>query len=128
MTAVNLDSLGQAKGTLIDLAIRFGPRLLSESIILVAGFMIGRWVAGAGIELATQGVLGNVIAGLTIIFTKPYRVGEYIAIVGVEGKVDTLTSSSPSALRLPLARKVCGCLWLHAHRPDKSGWYGAQAP
>jgi len=143
--ALNLDSLGQAKGTLIDLAIRFGPRLMSATIILVAGFMAGRWVAGAvnrslhrfdleppvrqlmtrlarvlvlglfvimalqnlgiellpliaglgvagaGIALATQGVLGNVIAGLTIIFTKPYRVGEYIAIVGVEGTVDTIS-------------------------------------
>jgi len=32
-----------------------------------------------------------VVAGLTIIFTKPYRVGEYIAIVGVEGQVETIS-------------------------------------
>ncbi len=31
------------------------------------------------------------IAGLTIIFTRPYRVGEFIAIVGVEGKVEAIS-------------------------------------
>src|SRR4029077_11314062 len=42
--------------------------------------LAGLGVAGAGIALATQGVLSNMVAGLTIIFTKPFRVGEYIAI------------------------------------------------
>jgi len=36
----------------------------------------GLGVAGAGIAFAMQGVLGNLFAGLTIIFTKPFRVGE----------------------------------------------------
>ena len=36
----------------------------------------GLGVAGAGIALALQGVLGNLAAGLTIIFTRPFRVGE----------------------------------------------------
>ena len=58
-----------------------------ELLPLIAGL----GVAGAGIALAAQGVLGNVIAGLTIIFTRPYRVGEFIAIAGVEGNVDSIT-------------------------------------
>ncbi len=58
-----------------------------ELLPLIAGL----GVAGAGIALATQGVLSNLVAGLTIIFTKPYRVGEYIAIVGVEGQVNAIT-------------------------------------
>ena len=58
-----------------------------ELLPLIAGL----GVAGAGIALATQGVLSNMVAGLTIIFTKPYRVGEYIAIVGVEGQVNAIT-------------------------------------
>jgi len=58
-----------------------------ELLPLIAG--IG--VAGAGLALATQGVLSNVVAGLTIIFTKPYRVGEFIAIIGVEGTVETIS-------------------------------------
>ncbi len=58
-----------------------------ELLPLIAG--VG--VAGAGLALATQGVLSNVVAGLTIIFTKPYRVGEFVSIVGVEGVVENIT-------------------------------------
>ncbi len=47
-------------------------------------------VAGLGAGLATQGVLGNLVAGLTIIFTKPFRVGEYVELVGVQGQVETI--------------------------------------
>jgi len=50
----------------------------------------GLGVAGAGIALAMQGVLGNLVAGFTIIFTKPFRVGEYVSMVGVEGRVETI--------------------------------------
>jgi len=56
-------------------------------LTLVAGLSI----AGAGVALAMQGVLGNIAAGLSIIFTKPFRVGEYISIVGEEGRVDAIT-------------------------------------
>jgi len=59
-----------------------GVRLLP----LIAGL----GVAGAGVALAMQGVLGNLVAGLTIIFTKPFRVGEYVSMVGVEGRVETI--------------------------------------
>jgi small conductance mechanosensitive channel len=56
----------------------------------VTALIAGIGVAGVGIGLALQGVLSNVVAGLTIIFTKPYRVGEYIEIVGVQGVVKTI--------------------------------------
>jgi small conductance mechanosensitive channel len=36
-------------------------------------------------------VLSNVVAGLSIIVSKPFRVGEYISIVGEEGTVETIT-------------------------------------
>jgi small conductance mechanosensitive channel len=58
-----------------------------ELLPLIAGL----GVAGAGLALAAQGVLSNVMAGLTIIFTRPYRVGEFISIIGVEGNVDSIT-------------------------------------
>jgi small conductance mechanosensitive channel len=54
-----------------------------ELLPLIAGL----GVAGAGIALAMQGVLGNAAAGLTIIFTRPYTVGNYISIVKEEGEV-----------------------------------------
>jgi small conductance mechanosensitive channel len=36
-------------------------------------------------------VLSNMMAGLTIIFTRPFRIGEYISIVSEEGVVDTIS-------------------------------------
>ena len=138
-------TIDQARSTLLDLAVRFGPKLLVAILILPAGFIVSRWVArwfaralarieleppvrvllmrvarllvlllfvimalqnmgvellpllaglgvaGAAVALATQGVLSNVAAGLTIIFTKPFRVGQYVQIVGVEGQVENIT-------------------------------------
>lgn len=51
----------------------------------------GLGVAGAGVALAMQGVLSNLAAGLTIIFTRPFLVGHYISIVGEEGQVEEIT-------------------------------------
>lgn len=50
----------------------------------------GLGVAGVGVGLAMQGVLGNLVAGFTIIFTRPFRVGEYVSMVGEEGRVETI--------------------------------------
>jgi len=137
----HLKAIDQVSTTAIDLAMRFGPKVVVAILILVAGYFAGRWagratlaalarfhldppvrgliekivrvfvlalfgimalqnlgvellpliaglsVAGAGIALAMQGVLGNVVAGLTIIFTRPYRVGDYISIQKEEGEV-----------------------------------------
>jgi len=52
--------------------------------------LAGLGVAGAGIALAMQGVLGNLAAGLTIIFTRPFQVGEYISIADEEGTVESM--------------------------------------
>jgi small conductance mechanosensitive channel len=54
-----------------------------ELLPLIAGISI----AGAGVALAMQGVLSNLFAGLTIIFTRPYRVGDFISIQKEEGEV-----------------------------------------
>jgi small conductance mechanosensitive channel len=163
-----LASIEQIKNTVLDLAIRFGPKLLVAILILTVGFavsrLVSRWllrglshvaleppvrtllarvawaltlslfvflalqnlgvellpliaglgVAGAGVALATQGVLSNVVAGLSIIFTKPFRVGEYISIAGEEGVVaaitlfnTTLTHTDHSRVVIP-NRKIVG--------------------
>ena len=47
-------------------------------------------VAGVGVGLAMQGVLGNLVSGLVIIFTKPFRVGEFIEVVGNYGQVTVI--------------------------------------
>ncbi len=54
----------------------------------------GLGVAGAGIALAMQGVLSNIVAGLSIILTKPFRVGQYVQVAGVEGRVEHISLSS----------------------------------
>jgi small conductance mechanosensitive channel len=161
-------TISHAKDTMLEMAIRFGPRVLTASLILVAGFIVGKWVsgafarglerrgleppiralftrivwavcvllfaimalqnlgvellplvaglgvAGAGLALATQGVLSNIVAGLSIIFAKPFKVGEYIAIAGVEGAVEsitlfstTLTHADRSLVVIP-NRKIVG--------------------
>jgi small conductance mechanosensitive channel len=153
-------TIDQAKNTLVDLAIRFGPRLLAAILILLVGAIVSRWVArwlarglshieleppvrvlfgrvawllsmalfvilalqnlgvellpliaglgvaGAGLALATQGVLSNVVAGLSIIFTKPFRVGEYISIVGEEGTVESITLFNTTLGHLDRSRVV----------------------
>lgn len=131
----------RVSGAALDLAVSFGPKLLVAALILLAGYLAGRWaarmtgralerlrleppvralveravlllvlglflimaldnlgvellplvagigIAGAGVALAMQGVLSNVVAGLTIIFSRPFRVGDYISIVQEEGEV-----------------------------------------
>jgi small conductance mechanosensitive channel len=153
-------TISHAKDTMLEMAIRFGPRLLTAILILVAGFIVGKWVsgafarmlerrqleppiralftrivwalcvllfaimalqnlgvellplvaglgvAGAGVALATQGVLSNVVAGLSIIFAKPFKVGEYVAIAGVEGAVESITLFSTTLLHADRSRVV----------------------
>lgn len=164
----SLHSLDQVRASALDMAIRFGPRLMVAILIIIAGYLVGRWVggllerlllrlnleapvrsllvriaqilvlglfaimalqnlgiellpliaglgvAGAGIALAMQGILGNVVAGLTIIFTRPFHVGEYISITKEEGEVldislfsTTLGHTDQSKVVIP-NRKIVG--------------------
>lgn len=164
----SIQSLDQIKVSAIDMAMRFGPKVLVAVAILVAGYLVARWVgrmigrllqrfhfeppvlallvrggevlvvalfaimalqnlgiellpliaglgvAGAGVALAMQGVLSNVAAGLTIIFTQPFHVGDYISIGGEEGEVldislfsTTLGHTDRSKVVIP-NRKIAG--------------------
>lgn len=148
------------KRTLLDLSLRYGPKLLSALVVFLLGLFIARkvgkvtqrWlatrqleppvrmlivrvvslavlllfsimaiqnlgvellpllaslgVAGVGVGLAMQGVLSNVAAGLTIIFTRPFRVGEYIELVGVQGQVETIDIFSTTLVHPDLSRVV----------------------
>ena len=64
----------------------------------VTALIAGVGVAGVGIGLAMQGILSNLMAGLTIIFTKPFRFGEYIEIAGVQGQVTSIELFSTTLL------------------------------
>ena len=65
----------------------FGIMALQNLGVQLLPLIAGLGIAGAGIALAMQGVLGNLVAGLTIIFSQPFRVGDYISIVKEEGEV-----------------------------------------
>jgi small conductance mechanosensitive channel len=80
----------------------------------IAPLVAGIGVAGLGLGIALQGVLGNMVAGLSIILTKPFRVGEHIAVAGVHGDVTaialaatTLTHADRSRVIIP-NRKIVG--------------------
>ncbi len=73
-----------------------------ELLPLIAGLS----VVGAGLALATQGVLSNLVAGLSILFSKPFRVGEYISIVSEEGQVDRITLFSTTLTHVDRSRVV----------------------
>jgi small conductance mechanosensitive channel len=72
----------------------------------IAPMVAGIGVAGVGIGLAMQGVLGNLVAGLTIIFTKPFRVGEYIELIGHHGQVQNVELFTTTLLHPDMSRVV----------------------
>ena len=173
--------MDQVANVAIDMAIRFGPKLLVALLILAAGFFAGAWagraikralakfkleppvlalieraahivvlglfviialqnlgvellpliaglgIAGAGIALAMQGVLGNAVAGLTVIFSRPFRVGDYISIVKEEGEVLEIklfntTLGHPDLSRVVIPnRKIVGEI-LHNYGRIRQHW------
>jgi small conductance mechanosensitive channel len=77
---------------------------LDKCGVPIAPMIAGISVAGVGVGLAMQGVLGNLVAGLTIIFTKPFRVGEYIEVAGVSGQVKHIELFSTMLLHSDMSR------------------------
>ncbi|MFO7543275.1 MAG: mechanosensitive ion channel family protein [Thiobacillus sp.] len=96
LTNAMLAKLGLTE-SVIQLLVRIVRTLAMALFVIMAlqnlgvellPLLAGLGVAGAGIALAMQGVLGNLAAGLTIIFTRPFQVGEYISIADEEGTVE----------------------------------------
>lgn len=156
----SLQSLDQIRASALDMAVRFGPKVVVAILIMVAGYLVGRWlgrvldrllrrlnleapvrsllvriaqlcvlaifaimalqnlgiellpliaglgVAGAGVALAMQGLLGNLVAGLSIIFTRPFQVGDYISIAEEEGEVLDIRLFSTTLGHTDLSRVV----------------------
>jgi small conductance mechanosensitive channel len=101
--------------SLRDLVVRIFRILIMAGTIAVAAeragvpvtsLIAGIGVAGVGAGLALQGVLGNVFAGLTILFTRPFRVGEYIEVLGVHGQVTEITIFSTTLLHVDQSKVV----------------------
>lgn len=79
---------------------------LSTAGVNVTALVAGVSVAGVGIGLAMQGVLSNLVAGLVIIVSKPFRVGEFIELIGVQGQVKTIELFSTTLLHGDMSRVV----------------------
>lgn len=79
---------------------------LEKCGVPIAPMVAGIGVAGVGIGLAMQHVLSNLVAGLTIIFTKPFRVGEYVELVGEAGQVHMVALFTTTLLHTDRSRIV----------------------
>ena len=102
------------RGIRVVVIVLFGIVALDNLGVDLLPLIAGLGVAGAGIALAMQGVLANLAAGLTILFTRPFRVGDYISIAKEEGEVldiqlfsTTLGHADLSRIVIP-NRKIAG--------------------
>lgn len=98
----------------IVVLLLFGVVALQNLGVELLPLIAGLGVAGAGVALAMQGLLSNLVAGFVIIFTHPFRIGEYISVIGVEGQVveisvfnTVLTHADNSRVVIP-NRKLVG--------------------
>lgn len=64
---------------------------LSKFGIEIAPIIAGLSVVGFGTSFALQGPLSNYAAGITLVFTKPFKVGDIIEVVDVHGEVEDMT-------------------------------------
>lgn len=69
----------------------FAVMALQNMGVQLLPLLAGVGVAGAGVALGMQGMLSNILAGLTIIFTRPFHIGEYISISEEEGVVQSIS-------------------------------------
>lgn len=97
-----------------------GVLALDKFGVQTASLIAGISVVGVGISLAAQGVLSNLVAGLLIIFSKPFLVDEYVEVAGVDGRVEnielfttTLVRGDRSRVLIP-NRKIVGEI-VHNH-------------
>ena len=80
------------------IVVFIGIMALGQMGVQVTPLIAGIGVAGVGVSLAMQGVLANLVAGLTIIISKPFTIGEYIELLGVYGQVTDIDLFSTTLL------------------------------
>ncbi|RMG86652.1 MAG: mechanosensitive ion channel family protein, partial [Bacteroidetes bacterium] len=79
-------------GSIADLVLKFVVILIAAGMV---GFELSSLVAilaaaGFAIGLALQGFLGNFASGITIVFFKPYKVGDWVEISEKFGRVESI--------------------------------------
>jgi len=92
--------------------LRVGILGLSMTIALdnlgfkFTALIAGAGVVGVGVGFGMQTMVGNMVAGLTLIFTKPFRLGEYVEVLSVRGVVTNINLMSTTLLRGDLSRVI----------------------
>ena len=78
--------------SLIDIFLKIIVVVIAASIVGIKFSALFGILAAAGfaVGLALQGFMGNFASGLTIIFFKPYKVGDWVQISGIFGKVKNI--------------------------------------
>lgn len=76
--------VGAVRGAIFTLTL---IAVLDKLGVQIAPLIAGLGVAGLGLGFALQGILGDLIAGLYITTMKPFDIGEYLELLGVQGQV-----------------------------------------
>lgn len=74
--------------------------------VQITALVAGISVAGLAGGLALQGVLGNIAAGLSIMFSRVFRIGDYIEIGTVRGQVEVINLTTTILRTLEDARVI----------------------
>ncbi len=103
---IKSDRIDTTLGAFFAKVVRYG---ILTAVILLAISILGVEIAAIfvvlsattlAIGLALQGSLSNVAAGLILIILRPYRIGEYVELVGEEGIVEDINLFTTSLRRL----------------------------
>lgn len=91
----------------LDIFLKISLLLIAASII---GFKMSALIgllaaAGFAVGMALQGFLGNFASGLTIVFFKPYSVGDWVDVGDKFGKVESIQIFN-TILRTPNNKKL----------------------
>ncbi|HQC54932.1 MAG TPA: mechanosensitive ion channel family protein [Clostridia bacterium] len=82
--------------------------------------------SGLAVGLALQDILSNLVAGVIMIFTKPFKENDFISVGGVEGTVKKikitstiLTSVDNITIRVPNKAVIGSSLYNYSERPTR---------
>ncbi|MEW9835457.1 mechanosensitive ion channel family protein [Mesorhizobium marinum] len=64
--------------------------VLGQFGVQTASIIAAIGAVGLAIGLALQGTLQNIAAGLMLLFLRPFRIGEYIEVNGIDGTVEEI--------------------------------------
>ncbi len=80
-----------AKGIIVLLAV---AAFLKELNFDISGIVAGLGISGVVLALAAQDTASNFFSGVVILFDKPFAIGDWISVAGMEGIVEEMNFRS----------------------------------